>query len=123
MSSGWPPEVPDPVAAMLRLMRSRRLGPRKRAALLLVLEGLGYRAAARAVGLADHMALHRTARRMGLRRIHNDRARFREAMHKLAKAQAILIPQGAKRCTTRGTLRALSLATDAATSLGSVRTY
>jgi hypothetical protein len=115
--------VPDPAEAAVRILASRRLGPRKRAALVLILEGVGYRAAARAVGLADHMALHRAAHRLGLRQLHCERARFRGAMQKIAEAQTLLVHGRKERSTVHDALRALSLATDAAIALRSLRTY
>ncbi len=39
-------------------------------ALLLVIEGLGYRRAARRAGLADHRDVYRAAGRLGLRELH-----------------------------------------------------
>jgi hypothetical protein len=111
-------ESSDPAAAALRILTAPRLGPRKRAALVLVLEGVGYRAAARAVGLADHMALHRAASRMGLQLVHNRRAQYREAMRKIAVARDLLRCRE-RRSTVRESIRACSLATDAFVALHS----
>lgn len=59
--------------AALRIITSTRLGERNRLGLLLYLEGVSARKAARAVGFADHAALWRRAKAHGLGGIHGAR--------------------------------------------------
>ena len=102
--------VPDPAALAARILAAPRLGPRMRAALLLYLEGLSAREAARAVGFRNHMSLWRRAGSYGLHAIHNERRAHRKAIQKLAKAQTLLQrPRGGPV----GALRAFELATEA----------
>jgi transposase len=82
--------VPDPAALAARILAARRLGPRMRVALLLYLEGLSTREAARAVGFKSHMALWRAAGRYGLHAVHKQRQAYRKAATKLAQAQELL---------------------------------
>jgi hypothetical protein len=103
--------VPDPAALAASILAAPRLGPRMRAALLLYLEGLSAREAARAVGFKSHMALWRAAGRYGLHGVHNARREFREAIRKLAEAQRLMQrPRGG----SAGALRAFVLSTDVA---------
>jgi hypothetical protein len=113
MESSNSARLPDTVDALVRILVSTRLRARKRVALLLILEGVGYRRAAHAVGLRDHMALHRAAGRMGLRRLHNERARYLASMHKLDIASSLLFRMSAGKGGLRDSVRAFSLATDA----------
>ncbi|MCP5059769.1 MAG: hypothetical protein GY937_23955 [bacterium] len=59
--------------AALRIMASTRLGERNRLGLLLYLEGVSARKAARAVGFADHAPLWRRAKAHRLCRVHQAR--------------------------------------------------
>jgi hypothetical protein len=68
------------------------------------------------------MALYRTACRMGLRRLHNDRARYLISMHKVELANALL-PRSGGKGSFRDALRALSLSTDALIALQSGARY
>jgi hypothetical protein len=98
--------LPDPAVLAARVLAAPRLGPRMRAGLLLYLEGLSAREAARAVGFKSHMALWRAAGRYRLHAVHNERREFRAVAGKLAKAQDLLQRPG-------GAIHAFALATDA----------
>jgi hypothetical protein len=106
--------LPDSAALAAQILAATRLGPRMRTALLLYLEGLSAREAARAVGYRSHMSLWRAAGRWGLHGIHAERREFREAIRKLAEAQRLMQrPRGGPA----GALRAFGLAVDAHVSI------
>ncbi len=69
----------DGAAAATRILTSRYRA-RVQTALVLVLEGVGYRRAAYSVGLRDHRDVHRAAGKLGLRELHLERKRLRDAM-------------------------------------------
>ena len=64
--------VEDPVAVAESVFSSR-YGPRMQRALVLVLEGAGYREAARRAGLGDHKDVFRAAKKLELRELHEER--------------------------------------------------
>ena len=68
----------DGVAAVTRILKSR-CSPRRKIALLYVLEGLSYRKAEAATGGHDDVALFRNAERMNLQRLHNQRKNERDS--------------------------------------------
>ncbi|MHC4340381.1 MAG: hypothetical protein ACYSX0_09250 [Planctomycetota bacterium] len=70
----------DPVEALQRILASR-YGPKTQLALVYIVEGAGYRYAARLAGLGDHRDLHRAASKLGLAELHADRKRIRDTMH------------------------------------------
>lgn len=81
----------DPAYHAACILTSARLSFRMKAALLLYLEGLSERQAARAAGLRDHMGIHRAARRRdGLQRLHEQRQAFRQSAQSAAHAKATL---------------------------------
>ena len=83
----------DPVAAVERVFSSR-YGPRVQRALICVLEGAGYREAARLAGLRDHKDIHRAARRLDLTCLHDERKDVRDSVRyskrDLAAVEAVL---------------------------------
>ena len=82
--------LPDPANALVRLLSSKRMGAKKRVALLLYLEGIPVRQAARMAGLRDHMSTWRDAKRFGLQEIHKDRRDYREIARMTVNAQKYL---------------------------------
>jgi hypothetical protein len=111
-------DFPDPARLAYAILSSRRLGQRTRTGLLLFLEGLSVREAARAVGLRSHMSLWRAAGRYGLREVNADRRRVREALHRLRRAEQLLLrPRGGPM----GAISAISLCAEALERIGSAR--
>ncbi len=102
--------LPDPAKTLLEVLESKRMGPKKRAGLILYAEGVPARECAKVVGLKDHMGLWRAAKRYGLLEIHRDRQAYRDAARKTLNAQNYF--QGSVK-SPLGMVRASGDATDA----------
>jgi hypothetical protein len=109
--------IPDACHAVARILASPRLRPRMQWALILYLEGLSAREAAKALGLRDHMSLWRRARAYGLQPIHAQRQAFRQSMQWAAEASAITARGRGNQAGAMELAKATSLATDALLTL------
>lgn len=96
-----------------RVLASRRLGGRKKAALVLYLEGLPVRQCARFVGLGDHMSLWRAAGRYGLHAPHRERSNYKRVLSMVARAEAMTSSARNGRAGAGQSLRGAILATEA----------
>ena len=97
----------DPVAATERVFSSR-YGPQVQRALIYVLEGAAYRAAARLAGLRDHKDVYRAARRLDLIGLHDERKDVRDSARyskrDLAAVEAVV--RGSGKASTAQLVRA-----------------
>ena len=76
---------------MVRIHTHRRLGPRMRVGLSLLVEGVSYREAARIAGLSSIGKLHARAETLGVRRVHRarriERQRVRRGVYERLQVQ------------------------------------